>query len=328
MRSFIRLGLATVAAAALAGCGANENLAPDASTLGTTSSDEAAVSQVISESPDIVEDGLMEALDETPLGDMGGGGGLADAGVEAPIDPLRFWRRIRSVERTFEFEFLDNDENDRPTLAKVRIHKTLKGTFNIAVGDPLSTSADPQRDIKVIQKPLVDHAIRNVVLQRVPDDQLASTDRHRRAWRLVGASGVEITSRVADAVQTRIRSMRIQAGPLDTTITDPLALRRLHQVLKFEPEMEVELTVTTDAPDDVVVLMHRDRRFRFEANGDNTYTGKWRVPLRQGFHHLGVNALANGTLFDDEAPYSSQGWVLHFVVRGAEPVAALEPQDP
>ena len=70
-----------------------------------------------------------------------------------------------------------------------------------------------------------------------------------------------------------------------------------------------------------MVLFHRDRRFRLAANGDNTYSGVWRVPLREGFHHLGVNALAHETLFDDVAPYRSQAWILHYVVRGAEPAA-------
>ena len=29
-----------------------------------------------------------------------------------------------------------------------------------------------------------------------------------------------------------------------------------------------------------------------------------------GLHHIGVNALSNGTLFDDEAPYDSDAWIL------------------
>jgi len=325
MRSIIRTGIAALALAALAGCSANENLAPSAASLQTTSTDQAEVSQVIAENPDLIEDGLIESLDETALD---GPAGFGEPGLESPIDPLRFWRRIRSVERELTFEFLENDENDRPTLAKVKIHKTLKGTFNIATGEPPVAGTDPAQDIEIIHKPLVDHAFRNIVLQRVRPDDEAVTDRFRRAWRIVGVSGVEITSRVPDAVETRIHSLRIQSRGVDTTLTDPLALRRLHDLIRFEPEAEVMLTVTTDAADDVVVLLHHDRRFRFVPNGDNTYSAKWVVPMREGFHHLGVNALAHGTLFDDEAPYSSQAWVVHYLVRGAEPVAAMEPVAP
>ena len=68
----------------------------------------------------------------------------------------------------------------------------------------------------------------------------------------------------------------------------------------------VTLTATTEATDDVVVLLWRGLRFRFANNGDHTYTGRWKAPLMRGVGHVGVNALSHGTLFDDLARYDSQ----------------------
>lgn len=326
MLSSVRFYIVFMAAAALSGCGASQNLAPNLSSPGA---EEAQVSQSIAESPDIVEDNVFAALDETAVGTPQGSG-LGAPSSEELIHPLRYWRHIRSIERRFEFAFSDSDSTGRPTRALVVIHRQLRGNFNIAVGDPPVMEADlpgEPRDttLDIIRKPLGDHWVRRVALERVRDaDDGAAERRLHRPWRIVAASGVRITSTI-EARPTRISSLNLRSAGLDTTITDPLALRRLHHILKFEPEAEVAITVTTERPDDVVVLMHRDRRFRMRPNGDNTYSGVWRAPLRVGFHHLGVNALAHDTLFDDQAPYSSQAWFLHYVVRGGEPDVALEP---
>jgi hypothetical protein len=86
---------------------------------------------------------------------------------------------------------------------------------------------------------------------------------------------------------------------------------------EFDPTTDVTFTVTTLRSDDVVVLMHRDHRFRLTNNGDNTYTGVWRAPDVTEIRHVGVNALSNGTLFDDLAPYSSHAWLWHYKLRAA-----------
>lgn len=327
MRAPIRLGIAVLAVAALAGCGANEKLAPQISSApGSPAADEAEVNQAMVESPDLVEDGVFAGLDETA---MDASTGFGAASPDALIHPLRYWREIKSIERRVEVTFSEDDADGRPTRALVVIHKQLRGIFNIAAGvrgdgEPSPTDArDPS--IKLVQKRLADHWIRKLVLQRVRPDGDAETDRIRWHWKIVGTSGVEVTSNLPDVKPTLIKSVHIRSAGFSTTITDPLALQRLGALLKFEAETEVGITVTTERPDDVVVLMHRERRFVLKPNGDNTYSGVWQAPLREGFHHLGLNALAHGTLFDDEAPYSSQAWILPYVVRGAEPAAALEP---
>jgi hypothetical protein len=131
-------------------------------------------------------------------------------------------------------------------------------------------------------------------------------------WRVVATSGIEITSRDAE---TRIVSLRVQSGALDTTLTDPLAFHRLRRVIRFEPGAEVTLTATTRNADDVVLLYLRDRRGRFHNNGDGTHTAVFRAPDHLGLRHLGVNALSRGTLFDADARYDSHAWIEPYVVH-------------
>ena len=186
----------------------------------------------------------------------------------------------------------------------VTLHRRLRGTFNILRPAPGDTARE------VVRKRLADHWVKRFKLVRV-----SHVRGERRPWRIVAVSGVEITSR--DAV-TRIESLRIQSGDLDTTLVDPLAFHRLRRVLRFDAGAQVRLTVTTGAADDVVVLHHRGRRFRFQPQGDGTHVGEWDVPALDGLRHLGVNALSRGTLFDDQAPYDSRTWVFPFVVRPTE----------
>ena len=277
---------------------------------GTTGSDQAEVSAAMAAEPSFVDDEVSESADQTTLEASPAGSAGADAGMmsaEAAIRPLTFWRQIRSVERKFEFAFADTDSTGRPTTAIVTAHRFMLGTFNILVGDEVPEGSPPESH--VIHKRLADHAVRRLLLKRVPVPDLSS---ERRAWRIVATSGVKITSREA---RTRIESLRVQSGPLDTLITDPLAFFRLRSIIKLDPLADVTLTATTLRNDDVVLLYLRDRRVRFHNNGDNTYSARFRVPDRAGLHHVGVNALSNGTLFDDVAPYDSQSWIEPYLVH-------------
>lgn len=285
----------------LAGCGkGGDALAPSESTA--TSADEAAVQQEVALHPELVEDGLYESEAQTAIGEEAAGG------VAAAIHPLFYWRQITDVERRFEFAFADSDSTGRPTTALITVHKFLHGWFNVVAGE--RTPEGMPIEGRVVRKRLNDHAVRRLLLKRfdVPDSRRAS-------WKIVATSAIRITSRDAE---TRIESLRVQTADLDTTLTDPLALFRLRRILKLPPETEVTLTVTTLRNDDVVVLYARDRRFRFHNNGDNTYTGTWSSALTAGVHHFGVNALSHGSLFDDEAPYDSQSWILPYVTPPTE----------
>ncbi len=315
-----------LAALALAGCGKqpgeiSRSVTAPGPSGGGAGAEEAAVASTMSEAPEMVEDGLMES----PMASDLGSGLVAGDAASALIRPVRFWRNIERVERNFEIAFADTDSTGRPTTAHVVVHKRLLGSFNILAGDPPSdpvvTGEDPRfppRDttLRLVRKRLDDHWVRRVLLKRVPPppppsgDGLAHDGAHAR-WRIAATSGVKVTSRDAE---TRIESLRIQSGPLDTTVTDPLALFRLRRLLHFIADEPVLLTVTTLRNDDVVLFHRGDGRHRFVNNGDKTYSARFRPGLWRGVQHLGVNALSKGTLFDDALPYDSQAWILPFVV--------------
>ncbi len=287
----------------LAGCGKSGEVLAPSPTSG--SAEQTAVSDELARHPELVEEGMYESQDQSAVEPAKLSGG---AGVAAPIDPLFFWRQINHVERAFEFSFGDTDSTGQPTTAVVTVHKRLSGWFNVVTKE--STPEGQPTEGRVIQKPLDDHWVRRLLLKRV-----RTPDAEFRPWRIAATSGVKITSRDA---ATRIESLRVQSGTLDTTLTDPLAFFRLRRLLKFEPDADVTLTVTTLRNDDVVVLYLRDRRFRFHNNGDNTYSATWKAPALDGVRHFGVNALSHGTLFDDQAPYDSQAWILPYIVVPTE----------
>jgi hypothetical protein len=289
----------------LAGC-SKQVASPLASGAGATpNSDKALITSAMAAAPQAIEDGLSDSDFQTTLG--GGPAGLMTA-----IQPLNFWRTIQQRNRTLEFEFSDPDPSGNPTTAIVTIRKVLIGQFNILVG-PLPGDPPPPTTVArdVIHKPLEDHWVRRVLLKRVQPAQ----DPLHPMWRIAGISGVEVTSKDST---TNILSVHIQDAPLDTTIDDPLAFQRLRRVLRFQPGTEVTITVKTKRNDDVVVFYHRDHRFRFHNNGDNTYTAMWPIDLptigmpSPGLMHFGVNAFSNGTLFDDQAPYDSRAWLFPF----------------
>jgi len=279
------------------GCGSKDPMM--APTSGETEARQTA-SDELTRHPELVEDGLYEIQTQSQT---------EVSGVAAAINPLFFWRDIRHVERRYEYAFADTDSTGQPTTAIVTVHKRLAGQFNVVAGDPGSEGFPG--DASVVHKPLRDHWVRRVLLKRVE----RMDGRDRRPWRVVAVSGVEITSRDA---QTRLQSIRVQSGDLDTTIANPLAFWRLRRLVHLEPDATVTLTATTSASDDVVILYIRDRRARFHNNGDGTHTITWTVRALEGLRHLGVNALSHDTLFDDEAPYDSQTWILPYVVDPTE----------
>jgi len=305
MTSPTRFTLIMLAAAVLiAGCGRNNVSGPGAST---SSQDQTEATSALAQSPGVMDDGQYASTDETTMN------GAAPAGSAAAIVPLRFWRNITHVDTRFEFAFSDTDSTGRPTTAVVTVHRQLTGSFNILVGVPGSDGSPLDSTYQVVRKPLDDHWVRHILLKRV---RLSATARAE--WRIVAASGVQVTSKNAT---TQLVSLRVQAGAIDTTLTDPQRVFYLRRLLQLAPGTSVTLTATTLRSDDVVVLMLHDRRFRFHNNGDDTYTGTWTVPAlatAAGPHHFGVNALSNGTLFDDTAAYDSQAWLVPFVITSGE----------
>ncbi len=289
------ISMLTFIALALAGCGKTSSLQSPAAGGPAAGTDEAQVAAVIATNPEFVNESVWQ--DETPQTLEGPEGALA------AIRPLRFWRHISSVESNIHTEFGSPDPNGRPTLALVTIRRQLHGTFNIVAGSV--TPEDTTRTL--VQKLLHDLWTRKLALVRSP----VPNDTGLTRWRLAGTSGVEVHTR--DGV-TRIQSLRIMSDDLDTTITDPLELHRLRHILKLAPGSEVRLTATTASAGDVVLFHGHDLRRRFRNNGNGTHSFMFPIGTFPGLRHFGVDALSNGTLFDDTAAYDANAWILAYAV--------------
>lgn len=296
-KSLLLFSLLALAAGSLTGCGKSaESLSPSASS-GPTAADQAEVAAAVAASPEYVNEDVHASDTEMSVQD-------SPEGSLAAIRPLRWMRHIDEVSRRIETEWRAPDDNGRPTIAIVTIHKRLQGELRIVYGQV----SEDDTTIARLAKPIDDRWVRRIALQRVRVNE----DSTRSMWRLAGTSGVEVTSEPA---KTAIQSIRLQAGAVDTTITDPLELHRLRHLIVVNPATPLELTVTTGRNDDTVLLYRHDLRARFRNNGDGTYSFRWTTGDFAGLRHFGVNALSRGTLFDDTEPYDSNAWILPFAVR-------------
>jgi hypothetical protein len=316
--------LATLAAALLTGCGKKNPTA--ANGVMSPGTDQASVSGTVAATSSLVDDGLMEANDQALFS-------ATNPNATSAIRPLRYWRRITNVRRTFSFAFSDTDTTGRPTRAVVTVHKELSGTFNVAFD---ATPADTMLfdTLGVVHKPLHDLWVRKILLRRVhqmPGGDMAlgsgpedgHDGEHEDEWKVAGISGVDVRSFDPSASSegspafgvTKIQSLHVQSATLDTVITDPLQFFLLRRIHVFGPDEDVTLTATTSSNSDVVVLVRVGMRRFFHNNGDNTYTLTWHTSLEDGLHHFGVNAIARGALFDDQSPYDSDAWIFPYAIR-------------
>jgi hypothetical protein len=297
-----------LAAGVLAGC-SGSSTEPEGPAPNTQEPSQADLLEAMGPALSLIEEGLFADPTETSLA---GASPTSQEAVASPIQPLRFWRHIRDVQRSYEFAFADSDSVGRPTTAIVTIHKRFAGTFNI-VPEP-ENEGDPRT---VIRKELRDHWVRRVKLRRIV--RLDDT-RYGDRWRVAAVSGVKVTSRDATS---EIASVHVEAGALDTTITEPLAFFNLRRILRFDEGAEVTLTVTTTRSDDVVLLYRSGHREKMTNNGDNTYTATFPAGDLEGWRHFGVNALSHGTLYDDELSYDSKAWILPYVIASTPEVDYL-----
>ena len=303
-----------LAIASLTGC--SQNGTPVSSSGGGWSAEQASVSGTLASTPDLIDDGQMESEDVGLVN-----AGPAAEGALAAIRPYRFWRTIDGIERRFEFAFADSDSAGLPRTAVVTVHKTLRGSFNIVAGAPGAEDSPRDSSRRIVRKRLVDHWTRRVLLKRVerPNGEGGEGADNVR-WRVAATSAVKVRSALPanDADHAKLLSLRVQSGALDTTLSNPLEFFRLRGMLKLDPGAEVAVTVTTERPDDIVLFVRHGHRARLEPNGDNTYSGRFTVPDERGVRHFGVNALSNGTLFDDDAPYNSIAWIFPYTVVNEE----------
>lgn len=291
----------------ISGCGVANKLGGDG---GQNSQEVGQVSGAMAEDLALVEDGLFE--DEGVTAAAVSRGGVAS---EATVRPFRFWRHITRADRHFEFAFSDTDSTGRPSIAVVTVQKDLLGTFNLVAGDSGAGGEGDSSGMRLIRKPLADRWVRRVLLHREARADSEASHGDRWKWRVVASSAVKVSSIIPNAPETHIVSVRIQCGDRDTILTDPLGMLWRQRLPSFPVGSQVTITVATERSDDVVLLLHHDRRFRLEPLGENLYRGVWTVPAHEGIQHVGINAFARGTLFDDAAPYSSQAWLWAYGIR-------------
>jgi hypothetical protein len=312
----------------LAGCGSQNPVASNATTDPAAQYASAAgVQTQVQSAPDdfeidTYEDGTAAKPDmaEAPSGAASFGTPSPDAAIE----PAFWFRLISSHQRHIDVTFDHPDTNT--VVANVKVTDRLLGTFNVVTRPDTVDGQITERSW--IKKPLADTGIRyaRFVRHRIAGTDTASVDADNEdgyrdgwsAWRLTGLSGHEITS---DNGTRQILSVRVQAGDLDTTYTDPLVLQDRSNLARIPSGVPVTVTATTGDPTDVVVIYTRWGRRRMAPVSPGVYQGSFLSPEYGGLRHIAVNALSHGTLFDDAGPYDSLVWGIPFVV-GPPPVAS------
>lgn len=260
----------------MVGCSENDDVATGDPTQDNKTADDSSISSLIIE-------------EEGEISEFRGEDDFSDPLEE--IYPVRFGRQITKRTTTRTIEYQDEDH------ATVTMDLTLEGIFRILTEDSVH-----------VEKPFVDHGYRTYDMIRTGDRK----ERHR-GWHIVATSGTEFWT---ENYQTEISQIHVMAGEIDTLITTVSEKINREDILVLPPQTEVTLTVTTAADNDNLFLHFRPHHRRpFEVNGDGTYSVTFMTPPHGERHNFTVDAMSNGTLFDDEAPYDSNGWGINFVVR-------------
>src|SRR5262249_38064811 len=152
-----------------------------------------------------------------------------------------------------------------------------------------------------------------------PDTPMLSA-RDWGFWRLAAISSHQIHSPGNTA---QILSVRLQtASGFDTTLDDPTKLSRFPRgLIKVGANDKVTITVKTVDPTNAVFVLAGWGHMRLAPSADG-FTGSFRAPYELRLFRIGVNALAHGTLFDDQAPDDSDFWGLP--ARTRPPPGAFE----
>ena len=293
MRSrLLAAGFAAALVAALAiGCGKSV-------TAPTPLNDSGQVSATLASSATLVDDGLAE--DTTSA--SAAAASLRPASVQATVRPFTWWQRITSETRTWTLAFADTDSTGHPRACVATLTKHLTG-FLVVV--PQSPSDSTQPDTTVITKPLDKTLTRKVLLWHLTIGDV-------RVWKVVAITGAAVTT---PAAVTHIQSVRLHSSSgVDTTITDPLQWNSLRHVIRFGTNDTVTVTVTTLRTDDVVYIHRWDWRHRLHNNLDTTYSWTWVTSAWPGWRHMGLQAMSNGSLYDDSARFDMQAWHIPFRV--------------
>lgn len=214
-----------------------------------------------------------------------------------------WWRQLVSVEG---INISINIENDS---AYVVFGGEVSGILHLFVYDTI-----PPDTIIHYPKDLNDNIIRYAIFKRYTDSL------GYRGWRLENLSGVEIMS---DPNTVGIDSIRIECMNYpDTVITDPLNLVKRRNILTFDPEVEVTLTIYST--DDTYAFFHaRARRFghrgwwrwEFDEVESGVWSGTWITPRLPGVRMAAFDILHKSTLDDNQYQYDSNAWVFPYIIE-------------
>jgi hypothetical protein len=278
--------------------------------------EEEAIRQVIEENEDYItaaglnDDGAQPMVYE--YGDMGK--------ISEMITPLRFGRKGQFRLENISIEYPE------PNLAVATIMHSFNGSCYILAEDTTDTNTVG----KLYRKGMENKITRRVVLRK----QQQAGNRHRN-WRMRRISGSLTESR-----QTTLdfEWIKIQtADGQEWIFEDPLdIIADLDSIPTFSHRDSVKIFVKinnsspySEMPGEEVMLryrndrgMHRARKefndeglYPDENAGDGIYSGWWLVGDRRGVFHVFVDAIDNGTLYDDQLPYNSKVWGFPYIVR-------------
>ncbi len=236
------------------------------------------------------------------------------------ITPLRFGRR-----GTFRLEHFSVDRVG-DSLAVATIIKSFNGKFFILAED----STDSVAQGKLYAKDMENEIVKKAIFKKV-----GNHENRRKNWKLKRVSGT-----AARSPETTLSFEYITVQNSDGQewkIEDPLqfildleAIPRLQHRDTVKVFVEINNSAPyVNNPGETVLLryrndrrMHRARKglnddgvFPDETAGDGIYSGYWLVGQRRGLYHAFVDAIDNGTIYDDLLPYNSLVWGFPYIVK-------------
>ncbi len=296
--------------ALMSGCEKNPTQAVD------RAADEAAIRALITADPDVFHElGIYDGGAQVPEYDATGMPKSGDY-----IEPVRYGRRGKYELESVDIQF-SGEPGEPDTIAIATITKTFSGTFVVVARDTDSTTPEAY---KVYEKPVRTNVVRKAMFRRV-----GYTDNPRRNWCLVA---VTLSEGVSEQTTINVTSLTIEApGQEPLVITDPLEhWMDRHQGLPVFAQGDtvkvyVTLTNSNHYPPEpgTTVLVHfgvdrgwqRGRRplndeglYPDMVAGDGVFSGSWVVRHGHGLRHLVIDAIDNGTIYDDRAPYNAVCW--------------------
>ena len=259
--------------------------------------------------------------------------GIDDNGAQSPsysgssipkatdeINTIRFGRRGYNHLISIDIDFFGPPEGP-DTMAIATITRSFDGKFIAVEKD---TNQSTPEDFIIYEKDMVNGIVRKAKFRRIN-----FTNNPLNNWKLVEVSMAEGQS---DPTTISFDEVTIEAPNMEPIIiTSPLDyfMNRREGIPTFSPGDTVKVYTTLNninnyppEPGTTLLLhfgvdrwMRRARRpfndagfYPDQIAGDGIFSGFWVAQHRPGIYHAVVDAIDNGTIYDDVAPYNSYGW--------------------